>query len=601
MRRHVRSTLILSLLFASLGAWAHVGEHPSVHDTVAGIVERLKKSFPMEELAGLTLDQVYGVLTPEEKDVLATQHIVFRVNTAVTVYVIRDVRLSKEPFWLQERGFEATDMKVTAGNRAYDVWRKGFEPGDIGLGVNSLTGAGEHYFVAIKPAQPGAPVELKDIYPGGHTVGTLEKGALPYADDDDVTVLELPAELEGAVLLRGIDDASKDAQLVNLFRLTPYPATGKPDHIVLTWSDDPKTTQTIQWRTSANVGKGAVAFLKKADWNTVKPKKPNVVAAETTLLETPNIVNDPVVNRHAAVLMGLEPATTYVYSVGDGTDEGWNEYQEFTTAPEGVEPFSFVYMGDAQNGLERWGTLVQNAYKSRPDAAFYIMAGDLVNRGAERDDWDSLFENAKGVYDRRQLVPVLGNHEYQGGEPELYLKQFKLPDNGPKEVAPEKAYAFTYSNALFVVLDSNLTAESQAAWLEEQLANSKATWKFVVYHHPAYASAPNRDNAGVRTVWGALFDKYHVDLALQGHDHAYLRTYPMKDQKRVASPAEGTIYIVSVSGTKFYEQGQNDYAEVGLTNISLYHTLDIQIAGDRLVYRAFDVDGNLKDNFTIEK
>ena len=48
-------------------------------------------------------------------------------------------------------------------------------------------------------------------------------------------------------------------------------------------------------------------------------------------------------------------------------------------------------MGDAQNGLYRWGTLLKNAFRDRPDAAFYIMAGDLVNRGADRADWDRFF------------------------------------------------------------------------------------------------------------------------------------------------------------------------------------------------------------------
>jgi hypothetical protein len=255
-------------------------------------------------------------------------------------------------------------------------------------------------------------------------------------------------------------------------------------------------------------------------------------------------------------------------------------------------------MGDAQNGLERWGSLIQGAFLRRPDCAFYIMAGDLVNRGTERDDWDTFFENAEGVFDRRQLVPALGNHEYQNNDPGLYLEHFALPDSSP---VGEKAYAFNYSNALFVVLDSNIPVATQTAWLEEQLAGATATWKFVVYHHPAYSSSPRRNNPGVRREWGALFDKYHVDVALQGHDHAYLRTYPMKGEQRVDSPAEGTIYIVSVSGTKFYDQGEFDYTEFGMTNVSTYQTLDIRISGDRLVYRSYDTEGDLRDEFVIEK
>jgi hypothetical protein len=38
-----------------------------------------------------------------------------------------------------------------------------------------------------------------------------------------------------------------------------------------------------------------------------------------------------------------------------------------------------------------------------------------------------------------------------------------------------------------------------------------------------------------------------------------------------------------------------------MTNTATYQVLDIQISGDRLVYRAYDSDGELKDEFVIEK
>ena len=38
-----------------------------------------------------------------------------------------------------------------------------------------------------------------------------------------------------------------------------------------------------------------------------------------------------------------------------------------------------------------------------------------------------------------------------------------------------------------------------------------------------------------------------------------------------------------------------------MTNTATYQVLDIQISGDRLVYRAYDTDGNLKDELVIEK
>lgn len=579
---------------------AHVGAHPSVHDTVATILERMKEKMPEHDLRNLTVPKVEAFLTLEERYILGTEHLSFRVNVPVTLYLIRDTALGSEPFWLKDRGFTLTNLTVKGGSRTYDVWTKTFPEGWIGLGVNSLSGGGEHYVVALVPEKPGTPVTLEDIYPGFHTVGTLKVGEKLYTDRPD-TFEVIPPELEGALFVRGVRSRRADAQMLNLWRFTKYPSSDKPDQIILTWSEDPKTTQTIQWRTSSRVTQGAVAYIKKSEAFTVHPKAPQIVHAETTVLKTPNVLNDPIVHRHTVTLRGLQPGTTYLYAVGDGSDEGWTEYREFTTAPADVAPFSFIYMGDAQNGLDRWGSLVHTAFRERPDAAFYIMAGDLVNRGAERDDWDDLFYNARDIYDRRTLVPVIGNHECQGGHPTLYLQQFALPINGPRHIEPERVYALEYSNALFVVLDSNLPPQSQAVWLEEVLSTSKATWKFVTYHHPAFSSAPNRDNKDVREVWGPIFDKYHVDLALQGHDHAYMRTYPLKGGQRVNSPKEGTIYIVSVSGTKMYEQVQRDYIEKGMTNLSTYQVLDIQISGNRLVYRAYDTDGKLCDEFVIEK
>jgi hypothetical protein len=75
----------------------------------------------------------------------------------------------------------------------------------------------------------------------------------------------------------------------------------------------------------------------------------------------------------------------------------------------------------------------------------------------------------------------------------------------------------------------------------------------------------------------------------------------MKNQQRVATARDGTIYVISVSGTKFYDQPKRDYTEVGFTKVATYQVLDIQIEGNRLVYRAHDIDGKVRDHFVIEK
>jgi acid phosphatase type 7 len=508
---------------------------------------------------------------------------------------MRHAAQNELPYWLEDQAYTKTNYTVEVNDDTYEAWSKNYDAGVIGLGINGFERRGSHYFVGVVPQNDGDTISITNVYPGRHRVTEFKENAVVHQDAFDHRIASMPAFLTSHALIRGVEDRTKDTQLVRVWRTTDYPSSTTPDQIVLTWSGDPKTTQTVQWRTNTEVTEGAVRF-KPADSGDVRE-----VTAVQTMLEDPMLVNDAVNHRFTATMTGLEPNSEYSYSVGHG--DTWSEWSTFATAPDDIAPFKFVYMGDAQNGLDTWGVLLDKAFDEEPDARFYIMAGDLVNRGIQRDDWDRFFHNATGHYNIKQLVPAIGNHEDQGGDdgPWMYLDIFDLPKNGPDTITKERAYSFEYSNALFVILDTNASVSGQAEWLEEQLSTSGATWKFVVYHHPAYSSAPRRNNPHVRKYWGPLFDKYHVDLAMQGHDHGYLRTYPMYDEKRADSPEDGTIYIVSVSGTKFYEVGDFDYSEFSMSNVSTYQVLDIEIDGNKLHYKSYDIEGELRDEFIIEK
>ena len=387
---------------------------------------------------------------------------------------------------------------------------------------------------------------------------------------------------------------------------TLYPATAQPDEVVLTWAGNPANSISIQWRTSVAVSQGAVAYAPRSAANGFTPLKPTIVPAQFQPLFSASCVNDPFCNHFTAHLSRLKPDTDYVYAVGDGSAGGWGELRSFHTAPSRPEPFAFVYMGDAQFGFSRWAALQRAAMRQRPDARFFVMAGDQVDRGGARDDWDDLLVHASGVFSRVPVLPTVGNHELKpDGFPMMFEDLFDLPRNGPAEIDPKRAYALTYGNALFVVLDSNLPAASEAPWLEQQLASSQATWKFVMFHHPLYSSEPGQDHKDIRETWGPIFDKYHVDLVFEGHEHAYMRTFPLKGGKIMPSPADGTIYLISSSGTKLYKQIQADYMEVHFIDTPMYNVIDIlpacDKAGDRLIFRGYDLEGNTKDQFTIDK
>lgn len=381
-------------------------------------------------------------------------------------------------------------------------------------------------------------------------------------------------------------------------RPTAFPSSNAPDQFCLTWSDDPATTQTVQWRASAKSGPTTLQYRKSTE-NDVK----TVASVSPIVLTDPLIANDPDVCRTTATITGLGPSTTYSYRAGNDSTNVWSDWAWFTTAPQTVEPFSFLYFGDVQIGYPTWGKLLDHATRNSPGAMFCLTAGDQVNRGNWRNEWDGFFHAGADILKIRPIMPAVGNHECpHGQDPSLYLDMFGLPENGPDAVPEERAYSFHYSNALFVVLDSNVSAAEQRPWLEQQLSTSNDTWKFAMYHHPAYSASGHRDNEEVREQWCGLFDKYHVDVAFQGHDHAYLRTPPIKGGKTVASPAEGTIYVIADAGDKFYKAAEHDYAAVTFEKTPTWQAIDIE-AGDKnkLSYRSFDLDGKLRDAFSIEK
>src|SRR5262249_42017565 len=75
--------------------------------------------------------------------------------------------------------------------------------------------------------------------------------------------------------------------------------------------------------------------------------------------------------------------------------------------------------------------------------------------------------------------------------------------------------------------------------------------------HRAYLAQGFRDTSdgGVRAAWCDLFDRHRVDLVLQGHNHLFERTDPIRAGKPTMVAADNSIVYPETDGTIYYTIG----------------------------------------------
>lgn len=415
-----------------------------------------------------------------------------------------------------------------------------------------------------------------------------------------------------------------------------YRPTQMPDRIVLTWSDDVCTTQSVTWRTSVDVAT-AYAEIAPAEAGPGYAEKATRLTATSEALKTD--INTA--HFHSVTFRELTPATVYAYRVGDGVN--WSEWLQFRTASDQPQPFSFVYFGDAQNNLRSlWSRVIREAQRDAPKAAFLLHAGDLVNRAESDAEWGEWFGAGGWLNGMMPSIAVPGNHEQaklEDGTRRLsnhWKPTFTFPRNGPVGLE-ESCYTLTYQNARIVCLNSNAMQKEQAEWLDEVLTKNEKPWVILTFHHPIYSTGKDRDNTELRALWKPIFDKHKVDLVLQGHDHTYGRTgfdvpavseQDLSDLEAVSTTAAeairklaeasvstgtenvptgvqnfdketGTVYVVSVSGPKMYNNNRKWFMRRLAEDTQLYQI--IHIDGRRLKFEARTAIGELYDSFELVK
>jgi hypothetical protein len=144
-----------------------------------------------------------------------------------------------------------------------------------------------------------------------------------------------------------------------------------------------------------------------------------------------------------------------------------------------------------------------------------------------------------------------------------HAHRLDLPKNGPSRCP--SVYSFTYGNVAVVSVDANdlsyeiqgllgYSGGAQARWLRQRLAEFRADPEidFIIafYHHCAFSTCESHSSdGGVRKVLGQLFAEYKVDLAIQGHNHLYERSNPIRYDAATNSGKSSTE-AVSLSPTE---------------------------------------------------
>lgn len=391
--------------------------------------------------------------------------------------------------------------------------------------------------------------------------------------------------------------------------ISSFKPSSEPDRIILTIKGDPSTTMAVTWRTDTTVSE-SVAQLSQ--------NLPTIFLADSSSAVTgtyEDVEGDGVVGRfHSVNFTSLVPGTTYAYRVGSGTDA--SEWFTFTTASATSDPYTFLFFGDSQMGSNSlYSRVIRQAYRSVPDARLMVFPGDLVDGGTgsllQDYEWGIWHEAGGFINAQIPVMPTPGNHEYYnpGDRANRKLNRywrpgFTLPENGPAGLE-ETTYTVDYQGVRFIVLNSDIMLRSeeltqkQALWVEELLKNNPCKWTVMAFHHPLFSTSARRDNKVVRESLKPLIDKYGVDLVLTGHDHTYARGSVMPDGEEKKGKRAGTVYVVSVSGSKQYQQDAEPWWDLGLTNTQLWQAITID--GNELEYKAYDASGTLADQFTLTK
>ncbi len=423
-----------------------------------------------------------------------------------------------------------------------------------------------------------------------------------------------------------------------------------PTAVTTTFGED-QYSRNISWYTKSSVQGTDIQIVEYADSVSFSDELPAGVTftadTERTTRSYPGIDFGVIglmqyeipMNRHTITVSGLEEGKKYAFRVGDASKGWWSEAGMFTVA-DGSDTTTFIHVTDPQSQsahqYETFAAVIDKAYEMYPEAAFAVNTGDLVDHGDNFNQWQWLLDGSSETLMDTVMMPVAGNHEGHGTN--ATITNFTISNAPEQDFTAGVYYSFDYNNVHVAVLNANNLnddegfSDDQIEWLKEDMNASDADWKFVATHKAVYSNGSHYDDSDViamREQLSVLMPELDIDMVFQGHDHVYLRTDSMIDNKvegvetstttfngkeyTVKENPQGSVYVIGgCSGVKVYKQKDPALTDElfpraeAICDVEYSVFSGIRIVGDTLYFDAYEVNAETGeteciDSFAIRK
>jgi len=270
---------------------------------------------------------------------------------------------------------------------------------------------------------------------------------------------------------------------------------------------------------------------------------------------------------HSIVLSNLDSNTIYKYRIK--TNNEISEIHSFKTSNDDYN-FSFALIGDVHSvpgdddKIKMIDTYVNKSNELSNGIDFVLGYGDMILNGINYSHWEEW--NKCNVLKHYMYAPITGNKEYYDEDGHRttnlwFTSMFNCPKNGV--IGLESTYYFIYNHVLFIALDcvshegkemegEYCLLESQQKWFEEVMEENIGKYEYsIVFRHYPFFSTKEADTDGAHKVWGKyeewapLFDKYDIDLEINGDNHSYASSKRLYNDEVSNDYKKGTYYVTA--------------------------------------------------------